>query len=86
MGQANKRGTFEQRQSEAYERIDQAAVGMTEHLAKLDKLEQESDAKVTKIVTAFLEQEELRRKRRLGIRIGGGNGKTGEGVQQAEAV
>ncbi len=78
MGAAKRRGTFEQRQEAAYDRIDAATVGMKEHMAKLEVMEQESDAKLTevatKMVTTFLEHEEIRRKRRLGIRIGGTNG------------
>ena len=77
MGAAKKRGSFAERQAAAYERIDQASVGMAEHLKQLEVMEEQSERiqleSATKLITAFTERQEQQRKARMGIRIGGEN-------------
>lgn len=78
MGAAKRRGSFEQRKEEARERIDRATAEMGEHLKKLEKMEAESEAKrnavATQMVKSFMAHRENERLRRMGIRIGGGDG------------
>jgi hypothetical protein len=78
MGQAKNRGTFEQRQSEAYDRIDKATVELADNMKKLDESLKQSEKIMlessTSLITSFLAVQEKQRKSRMGIRIGGHDG------------
>ena len=79
MGQAKKRGTYEDRMMAARAKLDDLEGMRAEHLRILTKIEEDTAAEAlegaTKLITSFVEHQEIMRKRRMGIRIGGNNGK-----------